>query len=330
MKPTRLAAALLLASAAGPAAAADFSQAAVGTAGSEFLLLDTSARGIALGGAMSAVTDDAASLYWNPAGLTRVPRLSATLLYAQYVADINYSAAAYAQRVNDSSVLAVGGRYLDGGAITQTNVNGLNTGTFHPRSYVAEIGWGQMIYDLSDSEAEVAMGVAGRMIRTDLGLASANGYSADLGVLSRFDTAKLPYDVGFALQNMGSGQKFSRTRDTLPTRLRVGGALKPVAPLTLSLEAIAPINAAPYGAAGVEYALEVERGIKAAARAGVNGETYQSLGVLSMLSAGLGLTAGDLSFDYAFVPMGALGAATHRISVSFNLPATASRRYRDR
>ena len=95
MRRSRLLLVLLVASAL-PARASDFGRAAVGTAGSEFLLMDTSARGIALGGAMTAITNDASSIYWNPAGLSQVPRLSATFLYARHVADISYSAAAVA------------------------------------------------------------------------------------------------------------------------------------------------------------------------------------------------------------------------------------------
>jgi hypothetical protein len=74
----------------------------------------------------------------------------------------------------------------------------------------------------------------------------------------------------------------------------------------------------------------VQRGLKAAARAGFNSMTYQSLGVASTLSIGLGLTGGDFTFDYAFSPSGAIGSGVHRMSLSFNLPAKVSRRYRER
>ncbi|MDE2509928.1 MAG: PorV/PorQ family protein [Elusimicrobia bacterium] len=327
---TALAAALALLLAAMPAAATDFGRPGIGTSGSEFLLLDTSARGIAMGSAMTAVTDDSSSLYWNPAGLAKVPRMSATFMHAQYVADITYEALSYAQRVNDASVFGAGFRYLDGGSIPQTDLQGSAVGTFHPRSYVGEVGWGQSIYDLSDSDMDVAMGVTGKAIRSDLGLATANGYAVDVGIQTRIFTSALAYDAAFAVQNIGTGQKFDQVRDTLPLRIRLGGSVKPVHALTLSLEGVAPINDAPYAASGVEYALEVERGITGFARAGVNTLTYESLGVSSMLSFGVGMKINDLSFDYAFVPMGVLGAATHRITISINLPAKISRRYRER
>ncbi len=329
MKTLR-AALLLLLAATVPAGAVDFGRAAVGTSGSEFLLMDTSARGIAMGGAMAAVTDDSSSIYWNPAGLASVPRMSASFMHSQYVADITYDAGSYAARVNDASVIAAGVRYLDGGSIAQTDVNGLTNGTYHPRSYVGEVGWGQSIYDLSDSEMDVAMGVTAKAIRTDLGLNTANGYAADFGIQSRFYTSALTYDVAAVIQNVGVGQKFDQVRDTLPTRIHLAGAVRPIKPLTLTGEIIAPINDAPYAAVGAEWGVEVERDIKGFARAGFNSLTMESLGIASTISLGFGVKLTDLSFDYAFVPMGTLGTATHRISVSFNLPAKVSRRYRER
>lgn len=323
-------AALGIVLAASSAGATDFGRPGIGTAGSEFLTLDTSARGIAMGGAMTAVTDDASSMYWNPAGLARVPRVSAAFMHAQYVADVSYEAASYAQRINDTSVVGAGVRYLDGGTVAQTDLQGAAVGSFHPRAYVAELGWGQSIYDLSDSEKDVALGVTAKAIRTDLGLASANGYAADFGVRYRFFTSAQTYDMAFVVQNVGSGQKFDAVKDSLPLRIRVGGAVKPTQNLSLSLEGVAPVNNSPYVAAGAEYALEIQRGITGFARAGVNTLTYQSLGAASMMSLGLGIKFNDVTFDYAFVPMGVLGTATHRLSLSFNLPTTVSRRYRER
>ncbi|MDD5302881.1 MAG: PorV/PorQ family protein [Elusimicrobia bacterium] len=311
------------------AGASDFGRAAVGTAGSEFMLFDTSARGIAMGGAYSAATNDSSSLYWNPAGLSQVPRLSATFLHAQYIAGVTYNATSVAKRINDSSVLAFGVRYLDAGAITRTDINGLSRGEFHPRSYLAELGWGQSIYDLSDSEVDVAMGVTVKYMHTDL-LEHANAYGGDFGVHSRFYGTTQTYDVSVVIQNLGIGQKFDQVRDTLPTRLRFGGGVRPIKPLLLTIEGIAPINDAPYGAAGMEYTVDIQKNIQGAVRAGLNSLTYDSLGLTSILNFGFGLKLSDLSFDYAFTPAGAIGAQIHRISLSFNLPAKISRRYRER
>ena len=267
MRALRLAAAIALL--ALPAGATDFGRAAAGTSGSEFMLFDTSARGIAMGGAYSAATNDASSVYWNPAGLSQVPRFSATFLHTQYVAGITYNAASVARRVNDTSVIALGARYLDIGPISRTDVNGQTRGEFHPRSYLAEFGWGQSIYDLSDSEVDVAMGVTVKYLHTDL-LEHASAYGGDFGIHSRFYGTSQTYDIAVAVQNLGVGQKFDKVRDSMPMRLRFGGGVRPYKPLLLTLEAIAPINNAPHGAAGMEYTLDFQKNLQGAVRAGLN------------------------------------------------------------
>jgi hypothetical protein len=321
-----LAAGLFCASAA---SATDFTRAAVGTSGSQFLLEDIGARGIAMGGAYSAITNDAYSMYWNPAGLSHIPRFSAGVMYNRYVADISYQTIQAAGRINDVGVLAGGVRYQDIGSIAQTDLSGNQVGNFHPRDYVAEMGWGQSVLDLSDSEVDVTMGVAGRWIHSDYVL-HADGYGGDIGIQSRFYTSRYTYDLSFVAQNMGMGQKFDQVRDTLPFRARLGAAVSPTRVFTLSIEAIMQASNVASGAVGAEYVLEINKDVKGALRGGFNTLTLDSLGVASALSAGLGLTMGNITFDYSFVPMGPLGTDTHRFSLSYNLPAKASRRYRER
>lgn len=307
----------------------DFSNRAIGTTGSDFLLFDLGARGIALGGAYTAVTDDATSLYWNPAGLAKIPRASASFMYSRFVEEISYQSMHGAVRLTDVGVLAGGLRYRDIGLVEHTDIGGNPRGTFRPRDYVAELGWGRSVLDLSDSDIEVAMGVTGKWIHSDY-LLHADGYGGDVGVQSRFYGRRLTYDLAFAAQNLGIGQKFDRERDTLPTRIKIGAAVRPTRPLLISADVIAHVANNPHGALGMEYSWAPARGIKAAMRGGFNSLTLDDLGAHTGFTAGMGLALSDLSFDYAFVPFGALGDALHRFSVSWNLPAKTSRRYRER
>lgn len=313
---------------AGAAQASDFTKNSIGTVGSQLLGIDVGARGIAMGGAYSAVTNDVYSIYWNPAGLARVPRTSASFVYTQYVADINFQSGAVATRVNDTAVIAGGFRYADYGAIQHTDISGNDLGKFTPRDYVLEGGWGQSVYDLSDSEVDVNIGVAGRWLHSDY-IMHANAYVGDLGMTARFYHGNYAYDFSFVAQNMGIGQSFDQRRDTTPFRIRVGGAMQPARGLTLSIEAVSPSDNVTYGAAGVEYSAELSRTIRGALRGGFNSQTLEDLGVQTALSVGGGLSMGAFSVDYAFVPFGILGDV-HRVSLSWNLPAKTSRRYRER
>jgi len=329
LKPL-VAAAALLAWAASAAFATDFSQSAAGTSGAQFLLFDTSARGIAMGGAMTSVTDDSNSIYWNPAGLAQVPRASASFMFADYVAGITYNTLSYAQRVNDSSVFAGGLRYLNGGTIPQTDINGVSNGTFTPYDLVGEVGWGQSIYDMSDSQSDILMGVSAKVIRSSLGDATATGFAGDIGALAHLYTTERSYDLGFTLQNVGPGMKFDQVRDSMPTRAQFGASFKPVPSLLLAANVAAPFGYNMYGSIGAEFNAEFDRNLVGSARVGLSSENYNSLGFASIPTFGLGLKLNDFAFDYAFQPMGPLGIAAHRLSISWNLPAKASSRYRER
>ena len=46
----------------------------VGTYSLQFLKIGVSARGIGMGGAFTAIADDASATYWNPAGMVDVTR----------------------------------------------------------------------------------------------------------------------------------------------------------------------------------------------------------------------------------------------------------------
>ncbi|MBI5208934.1 MAG: PorV/PorQ family protein [Elusimicrobia bacterium] len=323
--------AFLLASLLGrPAGAVDFSREMVATTGSEFLMFDLGPRGMAMGGAYTAVTDDAFSLYWNPAGLTRVPRFSAAYQSSMDVADITMHSGSFAYRVKESIVLGGGWRYVDMGAISHTNIDGDVLGEFRPRHYIAELGWGQTIYDLSDTDMELSVGATLRWLHSDLILHS-DGYGGDIGVQSRFYSGPFLYDLGAVFQNMGMGQNYVDTRDTLPFRTRIGGAIYPMKGLILSLEAVAPIAGYPYAAVGTEYTRSIDRTISASARAGFNSSTIRSLGPMSTMNVGFGVKWLDFGVDYSFAYMGVLGGnGTHRFAFSYNLPSKSSRRYRER
>lgn len=307
----------------------DFSTRGIGTTSGDFLITDIGARGMALGGAYSAVSDDSYSIYWNPAGLARVPRFSSAFQYTRYVEDINYQSGSAAWRLNDVGVIGAGFRYRDLGEITHTDLGGNTVGRFRPRDYIGELAWGQKVFDLSDGDLDVSMGVSGKWLHQDY-LLHADSFSGDIGIQSRFYTGRRSYDFAFVAQNMGLGPKFDQIRDTLPFRARFGGAFRPWAPLLLSVDWILPINNTMHGALGAEYTWTVARNLKAALRGGFNSLTVEDLGVLSTPSGGFGVVVGDLSFDYAFSPLGVLGDQLHRFSISFNLPSKASRRYRER
>ena len=85
-----------------------FSSSAKGTTAADFLQLGVGGRAMGLGGAYTAVADDASALYWNPAGLTSVEKRDVTFMHAQYLQSSFYDYAAYAQNLGKYGAFGAG------------------------------------------------------------------------------------------------------------------------------------------------------------------------------------------------------------------------------
>lgn len=73
----------------------------------EFLSLGLGARGLAMGNTMTAIADDVTAAYWNPAGLSNMPkRYELGLMHAEYFAGIaKYDYAGVAVRIDSQSTV---------------------------------------------------------------------------------------------------------------------------------------------------------------------------------------------------------------------------------
>ncbi|MDZ7371049.1 MAG: hypothetical protein ONB12_07765, partial [candidate division KSB1 bacterium] len=63
----------------------------VGTTAAGFLNIDVGARAIGMGGAYVAVSDDAMSMYWNAAGISRINGSQAVFTHNRWLADIAFN-----------------------------------------------------------------------------------------------------------------------------------------------------------------------------------------------------------------------------------------------
>src|SRR5438552_9364332 len=67
----------------------DFTNA--GSSGSVFSKIWVGARASALAGAYSALADDISALYWNPAGIARLPGVNVGASYTRWFADVTHN-----------------------------------------------------------------------------------------------------------------------------------------------------------------------------------------------------------------------------------------------
>ncbi|HAH31046.1 MAG TPA: hypothetical protein DCL44_01890 [Elusimicrobia bacterium] len=292
-----------------------FSSKAAGTACADFLNLPTSARAAAMGGAYSAISDEASAIYWNPAGLVQIPKLSAVFMRSQYVADISYQYAAYAQRLSHSDVIGISALFTDIGTLDNTDVDGNKLGTFSPKDQVFTLSYSKAILEFSDKDMDVSVGIAIKQIHSDI-VHSAKSYAGDFGIMT-YNFKDIPYRLAVTVSNFGKGLRYDKEENTLPLTLKLGASVNLFRSLLFSTDAVFPKQNKPNVLVGTELATEPNELTRLYLRAGLN--TQRLSDGLGGLSLGVGATLHFFSLDYAFVPMGDLGT-THRISITFDFP----------
>lgn len=167
----------------------------------EFLNIGAGARGLAMGGAQVASTEDGNAGYWNPAGLTNVfDNPSVSLMHAEYFAGIgkyDYAAAAIPLAGNNRtlgfSLLRFGVDDIPNtlflvqpdGSLDYNNIQ-----SFSSADYAFLMSYSQLITD--ENNAMISWGVNSKIIYRNVGsFAKAWGFGFDAGFLYRSATWRL-------------------------------------------------------------------------------------------------------------------------------------------
>jgi len=302
----------------------------VGTSAAAFLEIGVGANSQAMGGAFTAIANDVSALYWNPAGITQLKKVSITANYTQWLAGTAHE--------YFGAVIPMGGRFAVG-----LSMNVLNYADKQPvRTIQLPEGTGEF-YAASDMAlaATVAatitdkfsFGLTTKYILQQLWHESASAFAIDVGVL--YHTQIEGLRIGTTIANYGSelqmtGRDLRRPFDAdetnysndrlnvlletdhfpLPLLFRFGLAYS-FAPfqgqyVTLAADLNHPSNSVESIDLGVEWAV----GRMIVARMG-----YQSLfddHAENGLSAGFGLapqigSSMQVGFNYAWSAWGLLG-----------------------
>lgn len=175
----------------------------VGTRGAVFLKQGVGARGLAMGGAFTAASDDVYSLYWNTAGLANLDRFAAAYSYASLFGDVGITHQfAGAAMPMLGGVVGLSGVFFSSGDIPRTTedfpLGGDPTfgSSFSWSGTAIGLHYGRFITD------RLSVGFAGKAITEGMSDASASYFGLDAGV--RFDTGIFGTTIGAALTNVGS------------------------------------------------------------------------------------------------------------------------------
>lgn len=174
---------------------------AYGGASGEFLLLGAGARGTALGGAYGALATDVTAMYYNPAGLSQVPRPQVMLSTLNYVANTTYAWGGIAFPLSGGS-RAVGVSlgsfgFSDQPIYTIENPDG-DGRTYSVRETFVSVSGAQNFSD------RFSAGLSLKMINDRLGTARGSAFAVDFGTNFHAMIGERPIRASFVIQNLGS------------------------------------------------------------------------------------------------------------------------------
>ncbi|PIU19304.1 MAG: hypothetical protein COT18_08215, partial [Elusimicrobia bacterium CG08_land_8_20_14_0_20_59_10] len=267
-----------------------------------FLFLDAGARPVALGGAYTALAQDANALLYNPAGLGEINEQQAVFMHNSYFQDITQEYIAYASPQG----WGLSCNYLDFGSVSRTTIKNHTggLGSVGLTDLALSAGYGAPI------GVSFVGGAGIKYIRESIAGVSGTGFGLDLGLLY-YPRSLEKAVLGLSVQNLGPSVKFQDKKEAMPLNLRLGAAYNFA---VKGQEAVV--------SADLSKAREDELIISAGVETVISKVVAVRLGYGTRNEAGSGITMGlgyayhDFDFDYAFVPFGDLGAA-HRLSVGY-------------
>lgn len=272
--------------------------------GAAFLKIPIGARAMGLGGAYTALGQDASAMAWNPSGLAGIKRVDIVAAHNQWIAGTQVSFAGYGQRL--FGAVAIGVNYLtfNAGSLERRDAQGKRLGDFNAQDKALGVS---LALSLGPN---IAVGGTAKRIEQRLDEAKAEGQALDIGAQIKMHR-KLT--VGACLRHLGPQMKFVNEPYALPATLSAGIALHLSPSLSVAAEGRTeqsdPSKKTDF-AVGLEYnLLELKRSYFWA-------PVTWRLGFLApnQPGAGVGLKILGSQVDYAIANFEDLGI-THRLSL---------------
>jgi hypothetical protein len=283
----------------------------VGTYPLQFLKIDPSARSAGMGGAFTALVNDASATYWNPAGLVEITRTAVRLDHTFWPADVSldYAAAAF------TLPFVPGAWGLSARALSMDPQN--ERTIFLPEGTGRQFDAGDMSFGVSYAQFftdKFSAGATVHFIHSGLAEKSVNTYAADFGLIYRIGLSGMR--LGMVMQSLGGKVNYDNRESKMPTVFKVGLSMSAYRRGAHSVDAVGefshPSDNTETMNAGAEYAFNQFFYLRGGYNIG-----YDAAGA----AAGFGLKidtsqTSDLSFDYSWTEFGFL-ENIHRIAVGF-------------
>ena len=172
-----------------------------GTTAAPFLTISQGARATAMGSAFVAVADDPSAIFWNPAGIAKIPGGSAAFDHTKWIADINYNylAASY----NLGNYGSIGVSFLSS-AIEDMAVRTMESPEGTGETFSVTDATFSVCYALNLTD-NFAIGFNPKFVMQKIWRTSATAFALDMGVLYR-----TPFDgiiLAMSISNFGTKLK---------------------------------------------------------------------------------------------------------------------------
>ncbi len=284
----------------------------VGTYALPFLKIGVSARAAAMGGAFTALANDATATYWNPAGLVDLTRTDVSLSYTWWPADIalNYAAGAFTLPfVPGTFGVSARALTMDPQKVRTVYLPDGTGQTFDAGDTSFGLSYAKFFTDKFSSGATV------HFIHSGLAEKSVNTFAFDFGLVYRIGLWGMR--LGMLIQSLGAEVNYDDRSSKMPTQFKVSMAATPYAQGVNSLQGVFefahPSDNKEVINVGAEYGFNQFFFLRGGYNFGADSEG---------LGAGTGLRidtsqTSDLVFDYSWTDMSDLGAV-HRISLWFS------------
>jgi len=162
-----------------------------GGAAGGFLRYGSSARALGLGNAVTALADDAASSYWNPAGYASLRTMEFTAMGATLFEDTQYSFVTLGLPTEGFGSFALTGAFMQSGGFERATL-------FEDLDETFDETAGAFGLSYARGNGRINYGIHLKTVNHSLAGASGSGFGADLGLYLR---PHRTVSFGFALQN---------------------------------------------------------------------------------------------------------------------------------
>jgi hypothetical protein len=174
-----------------------------GTTAASFLNIDVGARGIGMGSAFVTVSDDPTAVYWNPAGLAKLPAMQAMFSHTAWIADIGFNYAAVVLPLPGMGTFAASATFLSMADMERTTISNPNgTGEFFSAgSHCFALSYARKLTD------RFSIGGNVKYVQENIYHSSASGFAVDVGTL--FETQFNGLMIGMSISNYGTKMQMS-------------------------------------------------------------------------------------------------------------------------